>query len=312
MGAPFISVCIPSYQRVEYLERLLNSIRQQTYGNFEVVLSDDSPDDSVKMLLEKYIDLPIHYYQNVPAAGTPLNWNLAIEKAKGDWIKIMHDDDWFSSPVSLERFAKEASESKSLFLFSSSRYIKEDGSERVRNLSPEEIKGLHTDPLYLVYDNLIGHPSAVLHKKDLAILYNPSYKWVVDMDFYIHYLNQHPGWEYIAEPLVNIGEGSTQVSVDCYKNPDVEIPEYLQLLNTLDSARVEHNRYVFYTLWNLVKKFKLKDISQVEKHYRGPVPTALSYIINIQNKIPRLILKQTPWSKYFMRKAFQAYPGLNK
>jgi glycosyltransferase involved in cell wall biosynthesis len=312
MAAPFISVCIPSYKRVKYLERLLASIRHQSYGHFEVVLSDDSPDDSVKDLLEKYTDLPISYFHNVPAAGTPGNWNLAIEKAKGDWIKIMHDDDWFSTPVSLERFANAASESKSLFLFSASRYIQEDGSEHVRNLTSEEIKALHTDPLYLIYDNLIGHPSAVLHKKDPSIQYNPSYKWVVDMDFYIHYLDQHPGWEYIAEPLVNIGEGSTQVSADCYKNPDVEIPEYLQLLNSMDSSRVEHNRFVFYTLWNLVKKFRLKDSSHVEKHYQGPVPKALSYIIHIQNKIPRLILKQTPWSKYFMRKAFQAYPGLNK
>ena len=118
MAAPFISVCIPSFQRVEYLERLLTSIRQQTYGHFEVVLSDDSPDDSVKDLLKKYTDLPIRYFHNIPAAGTPMNWNLAIEKAKGDWIKIMHDDDWFSSPGSLERFANEALESKSLFLFS--------------------------------------------------------------------------------------------------------------------------------------------------------------------------------------------------
>ena len=54
-AAPFISICIPAYQRTAFLKRLLDSIKIQTYSNYEVVITDDSPDFDVKELVEKVI-----------------------------------------------------------------------------------------------------------------------------------------------------------------------------------------------------------------------------------------------------------------
>ena len=50
----FISICIPAYKHVDYLQRLLDSILIQTYKNFEIIITDDRPDNSVEILLEKH------------------------------------------------------------------------------------------------------------------------------------------------------------------------------------------------------------------------------------------------------------------
>ena len=51
---PEISICIPAYKQVAMVERLLNSIICQTFKDYEIIITDDSPDDSVKLLSEKY------------------------------------------------------------------------------------------------------------------------------------------------------------------------------------------------------------------------------------------------------------------
>ena len=90
---PFISICIPAYKRVGYLKRLLDSITIQSYKSFEIIVSDDSDDESVYQLLQTFAGkLDIQYFKNHPPLGTPANWNFAISKARGEWIKLIHDD----------------------------------------------------------------------------------------------------------------------------------------------------------------------------------------------------------------------------
>src|SRR5205814_5816340 len=108
MNKPVIYICIPAYKRVRYLKRLLESIVIQTYRDFEVIITDDSDDDSVGKLVEEYtLKLPVVYHKNQKPFGTPANWNFAISKANGKWIKLMHDDDWFANEKALDIFFQQ-------------------------------------------------------------------------------------------------------------------------------------------------------------------------------------------------------------
>ncbi|MBC7937190.1 MAG: glycosyltransferase, partial [Rhizobacter sp.] len=74
-----ISVCIPAYKNADFLRRCLDSLVSQSFTGFEVILSDDSPDDSVATIAEAYKkDLQIIYFKNDPSLGTPANWNFAM------------------------------------------------------------------------------------------------------------------------------------------------------------------------------------------------------------------------------------------
>ena len=112
------SICIPAYKRPENIDRLLSSILIQTFNDYEVIITDDSGDDSLKDVLEKYSNLPIKYFRNEKPLGTPANWNYSISLAKGEWIKIMHEDDWFADERSLAFFAEATSKNKKIYFLS--------------------------------------------------------------------------------------------------------------------------------------------------------------------------------------------------
>ncbi|MBA2746461.1 MAG: glycosyltransferase family 2 protein [Flavisolibacter sp.] len=306
---PFLSICIPAYNRVHLLKRLLDSISRQSFTDFELIVSDDSEGNEVKELCGLYTHLDLKYFKNDPPAGTPENWNLAIERSSSGWIKLMHDDDWFGAPDALGKFAAAAQKETAHFIFSAYTAVGDEGKKQAYVLTEKHRELLKKNPLYLVYENIIGHPSTVLHKKQSLIRFSKDFRWVVDIDFYIQYLMAHKSFFYLDESLVHIGKGSTQVSESCYKNPDVEIPEYLELINHL-GAPAQKDKYVFFSLWNLAKKFRIRENVKIQQHYSGAVPAAMEFIIRYQQKIPHIVLKQTPWSRYFMKKAHAAFANV--
>ncbi len=309
MNTPLISICIPAYKRQDCLFRLLNSINEQTYKQYEIIITDDSPGDEIRNVLKAFTQLPIQYYSNKPALGSPGNWNYAMSKANADWIHLLHADDWYASPTSLQHFVNVITEGNSDFIFCASKEINL-ATNSIKNMELTEKKRelLDGSPINLLYDNVIGHPSTVIHKKDTSIQYDTAFKWVVDIDFYIRYLQQHRGYSYIHAPMINIGIDTEQVSESSYKNPFVEIPEYLNLFNKFPETIVRTNKYAFHCLWNLIRKFKIKDETYIREHgYNGKKLEGVAAIINYQKKIPRLILKQTNWSVYFMNKCYKSF-----
>jgi glycosyltransferase involved in cell wall biosynthesis len=304
---PFISICIPAFKRVASLRRLLQSVAGQSYKNYEVIISDDSPDQSVRALVEDMAPfLTVYYSKNNPAAGTPANWNLALQKAQGGWIKLMHDDDWFASPHALQKFADAACSNAADFIFSACNNIYASGREVNEFLAGWKKDMLEENFLNLLYSNVIGHPSTVMHRRDNSILYDTRFKWVVDIDFYIRYLQKHNGYAYIPEMLVNIGTGDTQVSHDLYKNPKVEVPEYLALLAKFPPGILMEHEYVFHSVWNLVKRFRIRNAMMIEDlGYQGQVPDHLQEIMDYQRPYPYLIIKQSNWSRFLMKRCFK-------
>lgn len=307
MNKPFISICIPTYKRADLLKKLLESIRVQTFTDFEILITDNSPDDSVKDLAASYGGvLPIAYQKNEPAISATENCNTVIGRANADWIKVMHDDDWFDANDALAQFADAAKSSGKDFIFCASNQVYlETGKIEQEYLTGERKHMLDNSILSLIYLNTIGHPSVIMHKKDSSLLYDRQFNWVLDIDFYVRYLDKHGGYHYIPQTLVNIGKGSGQESFKYYKNIKVEIPEYFTLLTKYESNLPLKNRYVFHMIWNMLIRFRIKSIDDVRKAgYEGRLPDKIEYIIQSQKIIPRLILKQPGWSKAFMKKCY--------
>lgn len=306
MNNPFISICIPAYKNTEYLQRLLQSIIIQTFRDYEVIITDNSPDESVELLVKEFGEqLTIRYYKNIPPTNMGENFNIVLQKATGDWIKMMHDDDWFSDKNSLQHFATAAKESKYDFIFSACNNVDlRTGKIEKHELNTSKKNLLQSSYYNLFFDNVIGHPSTVMHK-NVEVYYDPSFKWMIDIDFYIRFLKQYSQWYYIPKPLINIGIDSSQFSNKYYKNPLVEIPEYFTVLKKLPVSP-ESNQYIFHALWLLVRKFKIKDLDQIRNAgYHDEVPNVIFKIIDYQKFIPRIIIKQTPFSNALMRMCYK-------
>lgn len=316
MDHPFISICIPTYQRAVLLKKLLDSILVQDFRNYEVLVNDNSPDDSVHDLIRTYTDkLNISYEKNDPAVSATENCNRVIRRARATWIKVMHDDDWFEGASALQQFARAAESCGKDFIFCASNQVYLETNKKTKEKLSEERKKILDDSVFsLFYLNVIGHPSVVMHKKDAYIEYDNGFHWVLDIDFYTRYMNAHPGYHYIPDTLVNIGKGPGQESGKYYKNPLVEIPEYFKLLAKYDPELHLKDKYVFHLVWNMCRRYHIEQVNQIHAlGYDGRMPEKLQEIIDCQKHIPELILKQRPWSELLMKWCFKRLSqGLNR
>ncbi len=308
MSNPFISICIPTYKRADLFKKLLDSIIIQTYRETEILVNDNSPDDSIETVVKAYSGkLTISYLRNEPALSAVDNCRAVMRRAAGEWIKIIHDDDWFATPDALQQFANAAVQSGKDFIFCASNQVYlESGKTEEEHLTPQKKAMLEESVLSLFYENVIGHPSVVMHRIDAAIEYDPQFNWVLDIDFYLRYIQAHNGYHYIPDKLICIGKSELQESNKYYKNPLVEIPEYFTLLTKYEPGLHLRNRYVFHLVWNMLKRFKIKNAAQVnELGYNGRMPAKMEDIIACQLRIPRIVIKQTNWSRYFMSRCFK-------
>lgn len=308
MSQPFISICVPTYQRPQLLKKMLESVREQTFKDVEILINDNSPDDSLESLIRSsFTDLPISYERNEPSVNAGENCRKVIARATGEWIKVMHDDDWLSGSGSLATFADAANKSGKDFIFSATNQVwLEEDKQEDDYLTAAEQKRLDDSVYSLYYINVIGHPSAVMHRRDATIQYDPDFKWLLDLDYYIRYMNAHGAYHYIPEKLVSIGRSSTQETHKYSFNIKVELTEYLQFLHKYGSDLYLRNRYVFHQVWNMIKRYKIKSIEQIrEAGYTAALPPKIEQVINFQNKIPRIVIKQPSWSDAIMRMYFK-------
>jgi glycosyltransferase involved in cell wall biosynthesis len=100
------SIAIPVY-KVFYLAECIQSILQQTYQNFELIIVNDKSPYNVDEVINKFTDKRIKYFvneTNIGAENLVLNWNGCLEKASGDYFVMMGDDDAME-PDFLEQFS---------------------------------------------------------------------------------------------------------------------------------------------------------------------------------------------------------------
>lgn len=91
-----VSVCLPTCNRADLVRRCIDSCLMQTHTNIEIVIGDDSRDDATAHLIaSRYPNEPrIRYRRNVPALGQARNVASLFERASGDKILLIHDDDY--------------------------------------------------------------------------------------------------------------------------------------------------------------------------------------------------------------------------
>ena len=234
---PKVSICIPAYKQPVLLRRTLKSVIIQSYYDYEVIITDDSPDNSVVNVVREFQpNIKIKYYLNKKRMGSPENWNEAVRLASGEYIKILHHDDWFSDENSLAEFVNMLDQNpKADFAFCPSKNCGADGKMRYVNMTTEtQIKMLHADPRVLFQGNFIGAPSATIYRRQVDQEFDPRLKWLVDIDFYIRVLADKKEFVYVRRPLVCVSlESSGKVTDECLDNKKVEVFEYLYLYTKL-------------------------------------------------------------------------------
>lgn len=94
---PLVTVYIPTFNRVGLLTRAVESVLSQTYQNFEIIIVDDCSTDGTQAYIKDLVskDDRIKYFFKEKNSGACASRNIAIERASGDFITGLDDDDYF-------------------------------------------------------------------------------------------------------------------------------------------------------------------------------------------------------------------------
>lgn len=94
---PLFSIVIPAYNREDMLPRCLDSVLNQTYTDFEIIVVDNYSEDNTRHLLEEYHerDPRVLYMQEHNHGVIAHSRNVGIRAAKGEYIALLDSDDWF-------------------------------------------------------------------------------------------------------------------------------------------------------------------------------------------------------------------------
>lgn len=92
---PLVSVIVRTCGRPKTLRRTLQSLRWQTYRNFEIVVTEDGPDTARAMLQAEFADLPVRYLNDGAHHGRAANGNRGLAAARGTLCNFLDDDDFF-------------------------------------------------------------------------------------------------------------------------------------------------------------------------------------------------------------------------
>lgn len=298
---PKVSICIPAYNQTQYLKKTLQSILIQSYQDYEVIITDDTPSTLISDLIREYdFKGKLKYYHNVSPLGSPQNWNFCISKAQGEYIKILHHDDWFTSHDSLAKFVKIFDDNPQIvFAFSSSQALYEDEKKNfTHTIIDEQLFEIQSNPFLLFLGNKIGGPSAIIFRKESGIFFDQKLKWLVDIDFYISSLVKYNEVKYISDTLITTFAAEDRISNFCYDNKIVEVFEHFYLYEKIASIYSKYKAYslnkCFIHLSSICDKYDITKISDIRD---------CGYIGKIHLSVRIYLLLKNVFGQFFIKKA---------
>ena len=274
-STPLVSVCIPCYKHVQLLERCLTSIVTQTYLNIEIIITDDSPTDEIQNLIEKkFSDKRIRYVRNNIQLGSPQNWNEGIQLAKGEYIKIMHHDDWFTRDDALELFVSAALSQNADFICSNC--VNNLPNKKKEHKILDRFKAKWADDTSLIlFSNLIGAPSVTFYKRQIQnpVLFDRGTFWFVDILFYFDYVRASKRVAFIDDFLINITAGSETQVTNSMVNAKIVMRELVNIGHRLDLTHNQKSRLLYrITLLEKMSKYKIRTKADLYTYMNGSVP----------------------------------------
>ena len=175
---PRVSVLMPAYNAERHIGAAIDSILQQKYGDFELIVVDDGSSDGTAEIVRAYVDPRLRYYRNPSNLRLAASLNRGLDLAQGDYIARMDADD-IALPERLGRQVEYMDAHRDVALLGTGMTCFSDGASGQRQLIPV------TDPDLLRwrqhFSNQIFHPTVMFRRavcQELGLRYGNVPDWV--------------------------------------------------------------------------------------------------------------------------------------
>ena len=228
-----VSVIVPNYNHAPYLRQRFDSIFNQTFQNFEVIILDDCSTDNSKEIIEEHRNHPqvSHIIYNKNNSGSPFKqWAKGFDLAQGEYIWIAESDDW-AELTFLETLVSILDSNKQIALaFSSSNWVFPDHTIKVSLCSDNfEMDGIEFIKSKMICGNSIHNASAVVFRKENAKSISKKYtefKGAGDFQFWVN-LCETGRVFYAASCLNNFRKHHASTTQKCNSNGTVYKENYI-------------------------------------------------------------------------------------
>ncbi|MCS3158304.1 glycosyltransferase [Phocaeicola dorei] len=188
-SSPIVTVLMPVYNAEKYLAEAINSILNQTFTNYELLIINDGSTDKSEEIILKYSDKRIRYIKNDKNIRLVATLNKGIELAKGKYIARMDADD-ISVPTRLEKQITLLENNEDIGVCGSFLYV---FGENIRNyIAKKPLTDIGIKSALLV-QNPLGHPNVTIRKSILIkhhIRYDERFYRMEDWGLWITLMNK--------------------------------------------------------------------------------------------------------------------------
>lgn len=303
---PTVSVLIPFHNRVQWTAEAVQSVLDQTYSDFEIILLDDGSTEDVAPLLQ-LADERVRYIRQENNKGSAAARNRGLDLARGRYIAFLDSDDLFL-PDKLEKQVALMDQRPDVVISHTSYQRISRTGERLEVLQSSKFSG-KVYPLFYVYvDPHIATPTVMIRHDalDETVRFRESLRIGEDVLFWLHFVKRSDLLS-IDEPLTQVrvhgenasmdpgalAEGTTNlIRYGLLEDKDLSFTLRRRLLSKLylmlasiylaKSDRVNYWRFVFYAL--IAWPFH----DQARKPFREFI---YGHLRNNRNRLRRLLKK---------------------
>lgn len=188
-----VSVIIPCYKQAHYLGEAIDSVLDQTYSNFEIIVIDDGSPDNTAEVAAKYPTVRYVRQENQGLSGAR---NTGIRESRGQYLVFLDADDRLTPNALQFGINCLHAHPECAFVSGHHRYIKGDGS-LLNEYPPEWIDSDYYKAL--LKRNYIGMHATVMYQRfifDEVGLFDTSLKSCEDYDLYLRIASRFPVYRY--------------------------------------------------------------------------------------------------------------------
>ena len=244
------SIIIPNYNKGEYIEEALNSVLNQTYQNYEVIVVDDGSSDNSLEIINNF-SVKLLTTNRAMAGGAR---NKGLREASGDYIIFLDSDDYFTDNFVLEKLNNLIHDEDLIFL----NYTKDNFGDK--SLVQEEKEDIS---IKIENTTNLGCPTKCFKKEILDGIRFPEYKRYEDINFTLEALCRVKSYVYFEESFftyrkVPISNTTSEVTADTMIDILEELVKMYQLC-------IKYPQYKLNIL-NRIKKDKLNTRLDILNH----------------------------------------------
>jgi len=189
MSEALISICIPAYNASKFIAETLESVKKQTYSQWELIVVEDGSLDGTKEIVEvfsKEVTQSVRYLLNEKNLGLTTTRNVAAKAARGEWIALLDSDDLWHESHLADLIKTSVNQPDCLLIHSGSILFDSESGKVLSERAPTN-EDIEQFPISLFQMNYIIQPSSVMIAYKLFKATggsNTEFRYAEDIEFW--------------------------------------------------------------------------------------------------------------------------------